>query len=104
MEMVVNEYHTHPRNNMQWHLKRKLNKNYIKTPGGKLIIQGLAKAAKESEVKKGLRAPEGAYNVFTSVQICLEKAPDTAVPMAKTIKNRFDVLEYRTAHWSHRCS
>lgn len=92
MEMVINEYHTHPRGNMLWYLRRKLNKDNLDTPAGKLIIEGLAKAAKKSEVKEGFRAAEGAHNVYTAVELCLQKDPATAVTMAKTIRDRFKVL------------
>jgi hypothetical protein len=93
MEMVIDEYHTHPRGNMLAHLRGKVNKDNLNTPSGKMIMAGLIKAAKVSEVKSGLRSGEGAFNICTAVELCLEKYPSTAVLMAKTIEERFAVLE-----------
>lgn len=92
MKMVINEYHTHPRENMLYRIKNKVDPKSIDSAVGQIITAGLVEAAQKSEIKEGLRAPEGAHNVYTVVRICLEKDPSTAVQMAKIVKERFDVL------------
>lgn len=92
MAMVSDEYHTHPRGNMMWYLKRQVNQDNLETAVGRIIVAGLVEAAKTAEVKEGLRSAEGAHNVYTAVQLCLEKDPSTAITMATMIKQRFDVL------------
>ena len=43
-----------------------------------------------SEIKPGIRSPEGAYNVFEVARACLQDDPTTAVVVAQMIQQRFD--------------
>jgi len=92
LTMMTDEYHTQPRARMTNHLKAMLRKKKKDSDIGKLILAGMEKAAKESEVKTGLRSPEGAYNVALAANVCLSQAPETAVQIAKIIRSRFSEL------------
>ena len=89
LTMVTDEYHTQPRSRMLGHLKGALNRKKRASPAGKLILAGLKKAVKMSEIKPGIRSPEGAYNVFEVAKACLRDDPATAVVVAQMIRDRF---------------
>jgi hypothetical protein len=92
LTMVTDEYHTQPRSRMLNHLKGVLKKKKETSPAGKLIVAGLKKAVRTSEIKPGIRSPEGAYNVAQVANACLQNDPATAVAIARTIQQRFDMF------------
>jgi len=95
IEMVINEYHTQPRSRMLRHLREVLKRKGPNSPEGKLIIAGLRRAVAESEIKPGLRAPEGAYNVMEALRACLQNDPTTAVALAQGVQARFQAFTTR---------
>ena len=90
LTMVTDEYHTQPRSRMLSHLKGALKSKKRTSPAGKLILAGLKDAVQTSEIKTGIRSPEGAYNVFEVAKACLQDDPETAVAVAEMIRQRFD--------------
>jgi hypothetical protein len=72
------------------HLKDVLRTQKRTSPAGKLILTGLQNAVSTSEIKPGIRSPEGAYNVFETAKACLQDDPATAVAVALMIQQRFD--------------
>jgi len=90
LTMVTDEYHTQPRARMLGHLKGALRSKKRTSPAGKMILAGLKNAVKASEIKTGIRSPEGAYNVFEMAKACLQDDPATAVAVARMIRQRFD--------------
>ncbi|MHC4503698.1 MAG: DUF6288 domain-containing protein [Planctomycetota bacterium] len=92
LTMMTEEYHTQPRARMVGHLKGILNKKKQTSPEGELIMAGLLEAVRVSEIKRGLRSPEGAHNVAVAANVCLQSNPETAVQIAKTMRARFGVL------------
>ena len=89
LTMVTDEYHTQPRSRMLGHLKDALKSKKRTSPAGQLILAGLKNAVKTSEIKPGIRSPEGAYNVFEVAKACLQDDPATAVVVAQMIRDRF---------------
>ena len=89
LTMVTEEYHTQPRSRMLGHLKGALKRKKRTSPAGQLILAGLKKAVKTSEIKPGIRSPEGAYNVFEVAKTCLQDDPATAVAVSQMIRQRF---------------
>lgn len=89
LTMVTDEYHTQPRSRMLAHLKRALKRNKRTSRVGQLILDGFQDAVKTSEIKPGLRSPEGAHNVFEVAKACLQEDPATAVVVAQMIQQRF---------------
>jgi HEAT repeat protein len=89
LTMVTDEYHTQPRSRMLGHLKDALKSKKRTSPAGKLILAGLKSAVKTSDIKPGIRSPEGAYNVFEVAKACLQDDPATAVAVALMIRDRF---------------
>jgi len=92
LTMATDEYHTQPRGRMMNHLQGVLKRKTPTSPAGKLIVAGLQKAIEASEIKTGLRSPEGAYNVIQAVKACLQNDPTTAVFVAQAMQGRFSVL------------
>ncbi|MHC4251789.1 MAG: HEAT repeat domain-containing protein, partial [Planctomycetota bacterium] len=92
LTMMTDEYHTQPRARMVEHLKGALRKKKQTSPVGKLIMAGLMKAVRVSEIKSGVRSPEGAHNVAVAANVCLESSPETAVKIAMSMRERFDLL------------
>ena len=92
LTMVTNEYHTQPRSRMLAHLKSALKRNKRTSRVGQLILDGFQEAVKTSEIKPGLRSPEGAHNVFEVAKACLQEDPATAVVVAQTIQQRFKLF------------
>ena len=92
LTMMTDEYHTQPRSRMLSHLKVALNRNKRTNRVRQLILDGFRDAVKISEIKPGLRSPEGAYNVFQVAIACLEEDPATAVRVAQMIQHRFKRL------------
>lgn len=89
LTMVTEEYHTQPRSRMLGHLKGALKSKTRTSPAGELILTGLQSAVSTSEIKTGLRSPEGAYNVLEVARACLQDDPTTAVVVAQMIQQRF---------------
>jgi hypothetical protein len=92
LTMVTDEYHTQPRSRMLAHLKGGLKSNKRTSRVGQLILAGFENAVKTSEIKTGLRSPEGAYNVFEVAKACLQEDPATAVVVAHMIQQRFKLF------------
>jgi hypothetical protein len=90
LTMVTDEYHTQPRSRMLGHLEAALKSKKQASPAGKLILAGLKKAVETSEIKAGIRSPEGAYNVFEVAKACLQDDPATAVVVGQSVRQRFD--------------
>ena len=47
---------------------------------------------KTSEIKSGIRSPEGAYNVLEVARTCLQDDPATAVVVAQMVHQRLDMF------------
>ena len=92
LTMATDEYHTQPRARMMNHLEGVLKRRTPTSPAGKLIVAGLQKSVEASEIKTGLRSPEGAYNVIQAVRACLQNDPTTAVFVAQAMQGRFSAL------------
>jgi len=92
LTMVADEYHTQPRARMLGHLKGALRSKKRTSPAGTLIMAGLKNAVKTSEIKTGIRSPEGAHNVLEVAKVCLQDDPSTAIAVATMIQQRFNVL------------
>jgi hypothetical protein len=92
LTMVTDEYHTQPRSRMLAHLKGALKRNKRTSRVGQLILDGFQEAVKTSEIKTGIRSPEGAYNIFEVAKACLQEDPATAVVVAQMIQQRFKLL------------
>jgi hypothetical protein len=92
LTIMTAEYHTQPRARMKDCLERLLKSRKPESPVGRLVMAGLMSAVKESEVKAGLRSPEGAYNVIEVAKACLQNDPTTAVSVAQTMRERFSVF------------
>ena len=92
LTMVADEYHTQPRSRMLNHLRGILRSKKPTSPAGKLILAGLKDAVKTSEIKTGIRSPEGAYNVAQAANVCLQNDPANAVGVAQIIQQRFDLF------------
>ena len=90
--MVTDEYHTQPRSRMLAHLKSALKSNKRTSRVGQLILAGFENAVKTSEIKTGIRSPEGAHNVFEVAKACLQEDPATAVVVAQMIQQRFKLF------------
>jgi len=93
LTMMVNEYHTMPRDRFTSRLQNVLNKKNLAGPLGSQVLAGFMRAVNESEIKPGERAAEGAHNVQSAANVCLKKSPETAIKIAKTMKTRFPLLE-----------
>ena len=93
VSMMINEYHTMPRGRMTSHLKGVLQNKKKQSEIGKVILAGMLKASKVSEIRTGERSGEGAHNVAMAANVCLVQAPETAVQIAKMMQLRFSVLE-----------
>ena len=92
LTMVTDEYHTQPRSRMLAHLKGALKNNKRTSRVGQLILAGFENAVKTSEIKIGIRSPEGAHNVFEVAKACLQEDPATAVVVAQMIQQRFKLF------------
>ncbi len=90
--MMVNEYHTMPRERMTDRLQNVLRRKKPGSEIGKLILAGMLRAAEESKIIPGIRSAEGAYNAIAAANVCLVQAPETSVQVAKIMQSRFDVL------------
>jgi hypothetical protein len=92
LTMVTDEYHTQPRSRMLAHLKGALKSNKRTSRVGQLVLDGFQDAVKKSEIKTGIRSPEGAHNVFEVAKACLQEDPATAVVVAQMIQQRFKLF------------
>jgi hypothetical protein len=92
LTMLTDEYHTQPRSRMLAHLKSALRRNRRTSRVGQLILDGFQDAVMTSEIKPGLRSPEGAYNVFEVAKACLQEDPATALVVAQLIQQRFKLF------------
>ena len=93
MDMVVTEYHTQPRQGMEWHLRRTLKQAGSDSEIGQTILGGLATATSESEIKPGLRTREGAWNVLSSTRLALANDADMADDLAVRLGKRVGQLD-----------
>lgn len=84
LEMFKDEYHTMPRQRMQNHLTKSLQRHKSVR---KMILAGMLKAAKESVVLDGQRGGEGAFNVYKAALECA-KHPESAIRIGKIVLNR----------------
>jgi hypothetical protein len=92
LKVMTNEYHTQPRARMIGHLRNALKAKKQTSPAGKLILAGLQDAVRKSEIQSGPRSAEGAYNVTSAANACLQGDPATAVAIARIIQQRFDMF------------
>lgn len=92
LKVQAAEYHTQPRSRMLSHLESVLKSKKETSPAGRLIVAGLKSAVETSEIKPGLRSPEGAYNVAQVANVCLRNDPATAVALAQMFQQRFDLF------------
>jgi hypothetical protein len=90
--MMVTEYHTMPRSRFTSRLQEAMSRKKVASPEGLQILAGFMCAVRESEVKPGDHAAEGGHNVVEAARVCLQKAPETAIQVAKTIKERLPLL------------
>jgi hypothetical protein len=94
-QMMVDEYHTMPRQRFNNELNQLLKKNKS-TPAGRQILSAFLRAVKESEIKpdqgRQTRSSEGAHNVLTTAEICLREAPEHAIEVARIIKSRSTLI------------
>ncbi|PXA04682.1 hypothetical protein DDZ13_05790 [Coraliomargarita sinensis] len=93
LDILANEYHTMPRGRMLNHFNAMLRKHGEKSDIGSTIVAGLKDSVQESEIKDGLRAPEGAWNVMQAAKLCLERDPSTAMAVAEMIRQRMDSFD-----------
>ncbi len=95
--MMVDEYHTQPRQRMAGALRKILKEKKKDSPAGKAILAAFRRAVRESEIKPNRdhrqRAAEGAYNVVTAADVCLRESPETALAVAAAIRDRFEHLD-----------
>ncbi|HPD17020.1 MAG TPA: DUF6288 domain-containing protein [Planctomycetota bacterium] len=92
LKVLADEYHTQPRARMLSHLEGVLKAKKETSPAGKRIVAGLRDAVQTSEIKPGIRSPEGAYNVAQAANVCLQNDPTLAVTLARMFQQRFDLL------------
>tara|TARA_B110000908_G_scaffold41377_1_gene50306 strand:+ start:179 stop:1378 length:1200 start_codon:yes stop_codon:yes gene_type:complete len=92
LEMMVAEYHTMPRQRMVNQLNQILQRKKQESKIGQMIMAGHQRAVKESKIKDGDYAAEGAYNISHSIDKCLRLTPESAVAIALMMKARFDIL------------
>jgi hypothetical protein len=93
LDILAKEYHTMPRDRMLGHFNAMLREHGSDSKIGSTIVAGLKDAVQESEIKDGLRAPEGAWNVMQAAKLCLERDPATAVAVAEMIRQRMDAFD-----------
>lgn len=93
LDILKNEYHTMPRDRMRNHFKAMLRQHGPETEIGRTIIAGVKEAVQESEIKDGLQAREGAWNVLNAAKLCLERAPSTALAVGEMIRQRMDSFD-----------
>jgi hypothetical protein len=93
LDMLIEEYHTMPREWMMQHLNQSLQQKKADSEAGKLILAALKKATTASEIKSGPRSGEGAHNVMETVKVCLRNDPTLAVPLATALRLRFNDLQ-----------
>lgn len=92
LTMMVNEYHTMPRERFTSQMQEVLKKNKATSTIGQLIVAGLKRAVNESEVKTGERSGEGSFNVESAAKACLKQAPEATISIAKAMRLRFPLL------------
>ncbi len=92
LTMATSEYHTMPREWMMNHFNGVLQEKKPESKAGKLIVAELRKAVNMSEIKPGVRSPEGAHNVMETVKVCLQNDPTLATALATALQLRFSDL------------
>jgi len=92
LELATSEYHTMPRERMMNHLNGVLQEKKPESKAGKLIVAELRKAVNTSEIKRGERSGEGAYNVMETVKVCLQSDPTLGAALATALQLRFSDL------------
>lgn len=95
IEMLVKENRTQAREGMQGQLVRLWQAHKTDPLIARQIANGFQRAAKESEIKPGLRSVEGAFNVVGAVSSALTEDPSCAVAVARIVKARFHQLEMK---------
>ncbi|MFU8847525.1 MAG: DUF6288 domain-containing protein [Opitutales bacterium] len=93
LDLLKKENHTMPRDRMRNHFKAILRQHGPETEIGRTIIAGVKEAVQESEIKEGLQAREGAWNVLNAAKLCLERAPTTALAVGEMIRQRMDAFD-----------
>ncbi len=93
--MLVDEYPTQSRAGMNNQLERLLKKHKPDSDIGKQILAGLQRAAREGEIKTGLRTGEGAHNVLQAATTCLKQDPAGALEVARIVQARLAQLQTR---------
>jgi hypothetical protein len=87
--LATSEYHTMPRERMMNHLNAVLQDKKPESDTGKLIVAGLRKTVKTSEIKSGERSAEGAHNLMETIKLCLQNTPTIAPELANALQLRF---------------
>jgi len=91
-QMMIDEYHTRPRQCMVSEL-RNIMRGRKDKPAGKSILAAFLRAVDESVIKpdvgKNRRSAEGAYNVVEAARVCLAESSQTALQVARKIQARF---------------
>ncbi len=95
INMLVKEYPTQSRAGMNRILSGLLKKHKPESSIGNEVMLGLQRAASEGEIKPGVRAGEGAYNVLQSAISSLKESPAGALTTARIIQARFSQLQTR---------
>ncbi|MBI1336238.1 MAG: hypothetical protein GC164_04670 [Phycisphaera sp.] len=90
IDMMVNEYHTMPREAMNNTLAKAMKKD---GPAQALILAGFERAARESLIKPDALAQEGTYNVIQSAKEAIAAKPESAVKIAQDLRARFDLID-----------
>ena len=89
LTLATREYHTMPRGQMMGHLNGVLQQKKPESDAGKLIVAALQKSVTTSEIKSGVRSPEGAHNVMETMKVCMQNDPTLAVALATALQLRF---------------
>jgi len=93
IKIFVNEYPTQSRAGMNRQLSSLLKTHKPESSIGKEILLGYRHAASDGEIKAGVRAREGAYNVLESVLASLKQNPAGALDIAWIVRGRFEQLD-----------
>lgn len=93
VEMLINEYHTMPRQGMLRELDQTLRRKGADHAASQIILAGFKRAAIESEIKPGALAREGSYNAVHSAKRAIGFDPNTAPIVADALSKRFGELD-----------
>ena len=95
LDMMVKEYRAQPRGGMKYYVLSLLREHEPGSLVHKQVIAAFKRAVKKSKVLPGVRAGEGTYNVVDAAVTCVKQSPETALEIARLIKERFKELENR---------